>query len=318
MGALAAARQRSDPGRQMVRGEGGAAAGLCARAAAADGAQLPRLFAARAAREYGRGDPADRGSQPPPARRRGDHRLARLGLLRSRRRAQGDRPPRARRQGPAGRSRDQRASRRRLFHRRPPRRRALCLARGPGLCRFQGGRAASRQDRRRPDPRARRALMRETARAKVNLALQILGRRADGYYELDTLFAFTEDGDELEARPADALSLEIVGPFAQALAPGDNLVLRAAEALKRLYRVGQGAAVRLDKRLPVAAGLGGGSADAAAALRLLVRLWDIDAPEAELLDLAAALGADVPACLLSRTVRGQSRGDLLVPAGLSL
>ncbi|MFL6863525.1 MAG: 4-(cytidine 5'-diphospho)-2-C-methyl-D-erythritol kinase [Allosphingosinicella sp.] len=160
--------------------------------------------------------------------------------------------------------------------------------------------------------------MRETARAKVNLALHILGRRADGYHELDTLFAFTKAGDELEAEPADTLSLEIVGPFAEALEPGDNLVLRTALALKQRHRVDQGAALRLDKRLPVAAGLGGGSADAAAALRLLVRLWGLDAAEADLLDLAATLGADVPACLLSRTVRGQSRGDRLVPAGLSL
>jgi 4-diphosphocytidyl-2-C-methyl-D-erythritol kinase len=160
--------------------------------------------------------------------------------------------------------------------------------------------------------------MREIARAKVNLALHVLGRRADGFHELDTLFAFTEAGDGLEAAPDDKLRLEIVGPFAQGLQPGDNLVLRAAEALKRLYSVDQGAALRLDKRLPVAAGLGGGSADAAAALRLLVGLWGIETPEPDLLDLAATLGADVPACLLSRTVRGQGKGDRLVPARLSL
>jgi 4-diphosphocytidyl-2-C-methyl-D-erythritol kinase len=160
--------------------------------------------------------------------------------------------------------------------------------------------------------------MRETARAKVNLALHVLGRRADGYHELDTLFAFTEAGDELEAEPTATLSLKIAGPFAAALDPEDNLVLRAAETLKRLYAVDQGAALRLDKRLPVAAGLGGGSADAAAALRLLVRLWGIEAAEPDLLDLAATLGADVPACLLSRTVRGQGKGDRLVPARLSL
>ncbi|MEA3038801.1 MAG: 4-diphosphocytidyl-2-C-methyl-D-erythritol kinase [Sphingomonadales bacterium] len=160
--------------------------------------------------------------------------------------------------------------------------------------------------------------MREKARAKVNLALHVLGRRADGYHELDTLFAFTEAGDELEALPADALSLEIAGPFARGLEPGDNLVLRAAEALRKRYAVAGGAALRLDKRLPVAAGLGGGSADAAAALRLLVRLWGLDSAEADLLDLAATLGADVPACLLSRTIRGQGKGDRLAPADLSL
>jgi 4-diphosphocytidyl-2-C-methyl-D-erythritol kinase len=160
--------------------------------------------------------------------------------------------------------------------------------------------------------------MREIARAKVNLALHVLGRRADGYHEIHTLFAFTEAGDELEAEPAATLSLEIAGPLAQGLEPGDNLVLRAAEALKKRYSVGEGSALRLDKRLPVAAGLGGGSADAAAALRLLVRLWGIDAAEADLLDLATTLGADVPACLLSRTVRGRGKGDRLVAAGLSL
>jgi 4-diphosphocytidyl-2-C-methyl-D-erythritol kinase len=161
--------------------------------------------------------------------------------------------------------------------------------------------------------------MREIARAKVNLALHVLGRRDDGYHELDTLFAFTEDGDVLDAEPAGILSLETTGCFARALAgDDDNLVLRAARALKARYGIEAGAALRLDKRLPVAAGLGGGSADAAAALRLLVRLWGIGAPEADLLDLAAALGADVPACLLSRTVRGQGRGDWLVPAAVSL
>jgi 4-diphosphocytidyl-2-C-methyl-D-erythritol kinase len=160
--------------------------------------------------------------------------------------------------------------------------------------------------------------MRETARAKVNLALHVLGRRPDGYHELDTLFAFAEDGDVLEAEPAEALNLQVTGPFAQALRNSENLVLRAAQALKERYAVEDGAALRLDKRLPVAAGLGGGSADAAAALRLLVRLWRIDAPEGDLLDLAATLGADVPACLLSRTVGGHGRGDRLTPAALSL
>jgi 4-diphosphocytidyl-2-C-methyl-D-erythritol kinase len=160
--------------------------------------------------------------------------------------------------------------------------------------------------------------MRETARAKVNLALHVLGRRADGYHELDTLFAFTRAGDALEAESAEGLSLEIVGPFAQALDSGDNLVLRAAQALKERYSVDEGAALRLDKRLPIAAGLGGGSADAAAALRLLVRLWRIEAREADLLDLAATLGADVPACLLSRTIRGQGSGERLVRSDLRL
>jgi 4-diphosphocytidyl-2-C-methyl-D-erythritol kinase len=155
--------------------------------------------------------------------------------------------------------------------------------------------------------------MREVARAKINLALHVRGREPDGYHRLETLFAFAEDGDGLGVAPADALSLEIVGPFAAALsAEEDNLVLRAARALRERYGVETGAALLLDKRLPVASGIGGGSADAAAALRLLNRFWGVDASEEALLELARPLGADVPACVLSRTCFGTGRGDELV------
>jgi 4-diphosphocytidyl-2-C-methyl-D-erythritol kinase len=161
--------------------------------------------------------------------------------------------------------------------------------------------------------------MEELARAKVNLALHVLGRRDDGFHDLDTVFAFAEAGDLLRAEPAETLSLRLRGPFAAALAgEGDNLVLRAARALQARYGVAAGAALVLDKRLPVAAGLGGGSADAAAALRLLARFWGLDAGEAALVDLAAPLGADVPACLLSRTLRGEGRGDRLQPVDLTV
>src|SRR5690606_32905269 len=126
----------------------------------------------------------------------------------------------------------------------------------------------------------------------------VRARRADGYHEIESLFAFAEDGDVLSAAAADALTLQVTGPFAGALAAEpDNLVLRAARALRDLTGVRLGAALTLDKRLPVAAGIGGGSADAAAALRLLARLWDVPVGEADLLSLAARLGADVPACL---------------------
>jgi 4-diphosphocytidyl-2-C-methyl-D-erythritol kinase len=136
--------------------------------------------------------------------------------------------------------------------------------------------------------------MREIAYAKLNLALHVRAREADGYHRIETIFAFCEDGDVLTAEPAEALSLEVTGPFAGALAgEGDNLVLRAARAADA------SAALTLDKRLPVAAGLGGGSADAAAVLRLF---------GGSMAD-AAALGADVPACLLSRTARGVGKGD---------
>jgi 4-diphosphocytidyl-2-C-methyl-D-erythritol kinase len=150
--------------------------------------------------------------------------------------------------------------------------------------------------------------MHEIAYAKINLALRVLGRRADGYHDIDTLFAFARDGDRLSVAAADELSLQVTGPFAAELGePRDNLVLRAA----RLLGGGRGAALTLDKQLPVAAGIGGGSADAAAALRLLSRWWRLDLAEDELLALAREIGADVPACLHSRTVRGTGRGDIL-------
>lgn len=156
--------------------------------------------------------------------------------------------------------------------------------------------------------------MNETAHAKLNLALHVRRRREDGYHDIETLFAFCADGDDLTAAPADDLSLTIDGPFADGLSAGpDNLVLRAAAALRAAMGVRGGAAIRLTKRLPVASGIGGGSADAAAALRLLARLWGVAPDEAALLGLAAGLGADVPACLLSRTCRGEARGDALVP-----
>jgi 4-diphosphocytidyl-2-C-methyl-D-erythritol kinase len=152
----------------------------------------------------------------------------------------------------------------------------------------------------------------ETAYAKINLALHVRRRRADGYHDLETLFAFCIDGDVLTAEPASELSLTIEGPFGEGLSAGpDNLVVRAAAALRDRAGVREGAALLLDKRLPIASGIGGGSADAAAALRLLVRLWAIDVPQSVLHDIAADLGADVPACLVSRACRGEGKGDAL-------
>lgn len=157
--------------------------------------------------------------------------------------------------------------------------------------------------------------MEEIAPAKINLALHVRARELNGYHRIETLFAFAEKGDLLNVRGGEGLSLEITGPFAADLAgERDNLVLRAGEALRRRTGITGGAALTLDKRLPVASGLGGGSADAAAALRLLARWWCVDADEALLLEIAAPLGADVPACLLSRTCRGEGRGDILSPA----
>lgn len=165
------------------------------------------------------------------------------------------------------------------------------------------------------DSDGRRAVrLHETAYAKINLALHVRRRRADGYHDLETLFAFAEDGDVLRAAPAGSLSLTIEGPFAGALAGGstaDNLVLRAALAVREAFGVTAGAALTLEKRLPVASGIGGGSADAAAAIRLLARLWGLPDEDPRLDTIAAMLGADVPACLRSIATHGDARGDRL-------
>jgi 4-diphosphocytidyl-2-C-methyl-D-erythritol kinase len=155
--------------------------------------------------------------------------------------------------------------------------------------------------------------MQETAYAKLNLALHVRERRPDGYHRIETVFAFCEAGDLLRVENSEELTLAIEGEFASSLtADDDNLVLRAARALQARFGAG-GAHLVLDKRLPVAAGIGGGSADAAAALRLLTRWWDLDPEPSLLRALAAKLGADVIACLLSRPARGEGRGDQLVP-----
>jgi 4-diphosphocytidyl-2-C-methyl-D-erythritol kinase len=157
---------------------------------------------------------------------------------------------------------------------------------------------------------------REIAPAKLNLALHVRGKLPDGRHAIETVFAFCTDGDRLGAEAADDLSLELTGPFAPELTEEqDNLALRAAHALRQAAGSGQGARITLDKRLPVASGIGGGSADAAAALRLLTSLWRIDPGHAEA--VARQLGSDVPACLLSLPARGEGAGDELAPIDLS-
>jgi 4-diphosphocytidyl-2-C-methyl-D-erythritol kinase len=153
--------------------------------------------------------------------------------------------------------------------------------------------------------------MRETAYAKLNLALHVRGREPDGYHRLETVFAFAEDGDTLSVAEDDGIGLNVVGPFASRLAGEGNIVLAAALALRDRGQVAAGARLTLDKRLPVASGIGGGSADAAAALRLLTRWWRLSLPDYVLTGIAASLGADVPACYFSRTARGEGRGDRL-------
>ncbi|MEO8548058.1 MAG: 4-(cytidine 5'-diphospho)-2-C-methyl-D-erythritol kinase [Sphingomicrobium sp.] len=158
----------------------------------------------------------------------------------------------------------------------------------------------------------------ETAYAKLNLALHVRGKRADGYHEIETIFAFCEDGDELSGEGADDLSLEVSGPFAADIPDNDaNLVIEAARVVRLATEVSTGARLHLVKNLPVASGIGGGSADAAAVLRLLTRLWDIQEPLAA--EVAPLLGADVPACLLSQSCRGVGAGHRikLVELGLS-
>jgi 4-diphosphocytidyl-2-C-methyl-D-erythritol kinase len=151
---------------------------------------------------------------------------------------------------------------------------------------------------------------RETAFAKLNLALHVRGRRSDGRHQIETLFAFCEDGDEISVELDDTLSCEVSGAGGVDLISGDNLVLRAAYALRAASGTKSGARLHLTKRLPIASGVGGGSADAAAALRLLADLWGIDPAFAG--EVAPRLGADVPACLISRTCRGTGVGDELV------
>ena len=156
---------------------------------------------------------------------------------------------------------------------------------------------------------------REIAPAKLNLALHVRGRLPDGRHAIETIFVFCTDGDRLSAEPADELTLAVGGPFGADLELGeDNLVLRAARALKEAAEVDRGAAIYLEKRLPVASGIGGGSADAAATLRLLTSMWQVDPKHASA--VAPALGSDVPACLLSLPMRGEGAGDVLTPVEL--
>lgn len=161
----------------------------------------------------------------------------------------------------------------------------------------------------------------DLAGAKINLALHVLGRRADGYHLIETLVTFADYGDVVGARPAPGghMRLAVNGPLAAALdktGEGDNLVMRAASAL--MHAAGararlQPMALSLLKRLPVAAGLGGGSADAAATLRLLNRLWKLHFSDAKLTEIGLSLGADVPMCLQSRPLLARGIGERITP-----
>lgn len=155
----------------------------------------------------------------------------------------------------------------------------------------------------------------EFAPAKVNLTLAVGAARADGYHPLHSIVAFADWGDEIAAEPADALTLSLEGGAAAPLRDDpQNLVLKAAFALRAAAeRPELGAALRLRKRLPVAAGLGGGSADAAAALRLLNQLWDIGFSTRQLSEIGTIVGADVPACVYSRPLLMTGIGEVVTP-----
>lgn len=157
----------------------------------------------------------------------------------------------------------------------------------------------------------------ERAPAKINLSLRVLGRRADGYHDLASLVAFAGTGDRLRLMPNRRLGLDISGPQAAGLAvEPDNLALKATRELAARVPALKAGHFHLDKRLPVASGIGGGSADAAAALRLLARLNNIPLDDPRLFDAALATGSDVPACLYSRSSMMRGRGETLTPLDL--
>ncbi|MFC3162375.1 4-(cytidine 5'-diphospho)-2-C-methyl-D-erythritol kinase [Ciceribacter thiooxidans] len=162
----------------------------------------------------------------------------------------------------------------------------------------------------------------EAAPAKINLALHVTGRREDGYHLLDSIVTFAEAGDRLTFAAASEDSLSLSGRFGAALAAdpkgtGDNLVTKARDLLREaLHHRGLDTLpveITLEKNLPIASGIGGGSADAAATLRGLLRLWNADLPASELAAIALRLGADVPMCLASRPLRASGIGEAITP-----
>jgi 4-diphosphocytidyl-2-C-methyl-D-erythritol kinase len=161
-------------------------------------------------------------------------------------------------------------------------------------------------------------MLAEVARAKINLALHVTGRRMDGWHELDSVVAFAEFGDQLTLEEASASEFLVTGPFAEELSAGDdNLVMQAEKRMRALYSQSgvelPQFKIGLVKNLPVASGIGGGSADAAAIIRLLMKFAKVDVPRAELHGVMVDLGADVPVCFQQRQCRMQGIGDIIKP-----
>jgi len=156
------------------------------------------------------------------------------------------------------------------------------------------------------------ATLLETAPAKINLTLRVLGRRADGYHQLESLVAFADVADTLTLQPDAEDGLEVTGPFAGSSGPAaENLVLKALVAARKHIAGLKAGHFLLEKKIPVAAGLGGGSADAAAALRLVARTNGLGVDDPRLMAVALAIGADVPVCFGSRARIMRGVGELL-------
>jgi 4-diphosphocytidyl-2-C-methyl-D-erythritol kinase len=154
----------------------------------------------------------------------------------------------------------------------------------------------------------------EPAHAKINLCLHVGGKRTDGYHDLESLVVFAAHGDGIWLEHADGISISIAGPFGAGLTSGDdNLTIRAARTLAERVRTASGVRITLHKSIPVASGLGGGSADAAAVLRGLVRLWNLDLDRNDLREIAASIGADVPVCIDSAAAWMEGRGERIAP-----
>jgi 4-diphosphocytidyl-2-C-methyl-D-erythritol kinase len=163
----------------------------------------------------------------------------------------------------------------------------------------------------------------EKACAKINLALHVLGRRDDGYHELDSIVAFADFGDDLRVSKSSELNLACSGPFANSLPPGaENIVIKAWHVLNELLRARNinlpRVSIELEKNLPLVSGIGGGSADAAAMLRALLRLTNQNLNPAQVISFARSLGADVPVCFYQKPAHMQGIGETISPLTIAL